>query len=382
MNKPRYELADIFNRYIEGFLSSHKISKLQQKVVDAITACRTAKLGIHLLKCPNCDYSRQEYDSCRNRHCPRCQISNKIKWVGQRLEELLPIPYYHTVFTMPHALNPLALYNKELIYDIFFKAAASTLNLFAQDPKYLGAKPGFIGILHTWGQTLAYHVHVHFIVTAGGIANDGKSWLALPYREKFLFPVKALSKRMRKTFAELLDKAYHDGKLLFPDTIAHLAQPEAFQRFLDKVAWQNWVTYVKKPFAGPEDIVSYIGRYTHRIAISNYRLMNIKDGKVTFRYKKYRDGKLTHKTMTLSADEFIRRFLLHIIPEGFKRIRHFGFLANGVRRKSIKLARDLLQHLADKLEHVIEGFGRSFDNSDANQCPICHNPLIVLTGYG
>jgi len=364
------------------FLNTHKISMLQQKVVDAITACRTAKLGIHLLKCPNCDYSRQEYDSCRNRHCPKCQISNKIKWVGQRLEELLPIPYYHAVFTMPHTLNLLALYNKELIYDIFFKAAASTLNLFAQDPKYLGAKPGFIGILHTWGQTLAYHVHLHFIITAGGIANDGKSWLALPYREKFLFPVKALSKRMRKTFAELLDKAYRDGKLLFPDTLAHLATPEAFQRFLDKVAWQNWVTYVKKPFAGPEDIVSYIGRYTHRIAISNYRLLDIKGGKVTFRYKKYRDGQVSHKTMTLSADEFIRRFLLHIIPAGFKRIRHFGFLANGVRSKSIKLARELLQHLADKVEHVIEGLGRWFEKDNSKLCPQCQNQLIRVTGYG
>ncbi len=345
-------------------------------------ACRTAKLGIHVLRCPNCDYSRQEYDSCRDRHCPRCQTSNKIKWVSQRLEELLPVPYYHTVFTLPHSLNSLALYNKEVMYDIFFKAAASTLNQFAEDPKYLGAKLGFIGILHTWGQTLAYHIHLHFIVAGGGISSDGKSWVGLPYRKEFLFPVKALSKRMRKSFAELLEKAYEHGKLVFPGNMAHLASPEAFRYFVNKVAWQNWVTYVKKPFAGPEELLSYIGRYSHRIAISNYRLLDIQGGKVTFRYKRYRDGEVTHQTLTLSADEFIRRFLLHILPAGFKRIRHFGFLANGVRAKSLALARDLLHHLAEQVEHVIDGLGRWFENNDSKLCPQCHHPLIVLSGYG
>lgn len=302
--KPRYELADVFRLYLACYLLTHKLSTFQHKVVDAILKCRTSACGGHILRCSDCGYERVEYDSCRNRHCPKCQISNKLRWVGERLQELLPIPYYHSVVTMPHSLNMLALYNKEVIYDLFFQAASHALHTFAKDPKFLGAKLGFIGILHTWGQTLWQHVHLHFIVTGGGLSADGSRWVNLPYRKKFLFPVKALSKRLRKRFAELLRKAYYKGELVFPDELAHLTRPAAFEAFVDKVAWENWNSYVKEPFAGPEEVVKYIGRYTHRVAISNYRILDIADGKVTFRYKKYRDGETTHETVSLPSDEF------------------------------------------------------------------------------
>ena len=376
--RPRYELADIMRRYLPGYLATHKLSWQQQKVMHAISACRTAELGGHKQECDSCDYTRYQYNPCGNRHCPKCQISAKLKWVKKRLEELLPIPYFHSVFTMPHTLNPLALYNKRVIYDIFFQAAGHTLNAFAQDPRFLAAKLGFIGILHTWGQTLCQHLHLHFIVTAGGISADGQRWVKLPYRKKFLFPVKAVSKRMRKKFAELLRKAYRDGELRFPDKLAHLAEPEAFERFVNKVAWEEWVTFVKKPFAGPEEIIQYIGRYTHRIAISNYRILDIEGGKVTFRYKKYRDGEVTKKTMTLEAEEFIRRFLLHVLPKGFKRIRHFGFLASGCRTKYLRLARELLSDMAERIRQAEKTFEDWFEGLDRSKCPACRKGTLKV----
>jgi len=350
--KPRYEVADILDRYIGDYLQNHKLSPLQYKVVNEIMDCRTSKLGYHKLKCNVCDYERIEYDSCRNRHCPKCQGSKRIEWVNNRLKELLPIPYYHSVFTMVHSLNALALYNKAVIYDIFLKSCAQTLKDFAADPKYLGAKIGFVAILHTWGQPLCLHVHAHFIVPGGGISNDESHWVNLPYRNKFLFPVTAMSRRMRKIFSEMLQKAYDDEKIVFPDDLSDLEQPKHFKRFLNKLAWDKWINYVKKPFATPEDVVKYIGRYTHRVAISNHRIIDIADGKVTFRYKEYKDNEVTPKIMTLQAEEFIRRFLLHVLPKGFKKIRHFGIFSNGLRTKYIQLARQLLDVVVEKLEQM------------------------------
>ena len=309
-------------------------------------------------------------------HCPKCQVSKKLKWVRERLSELLPIPYYHVVFTMPHSLNLLALYNKDLIYDLFFQATSHALNVFAQDPKYLGGKLGFIGILHTWGQTLWQHIHLHYIVPGGGISNDGSRWVSLPYRTEFIFPVKAVSRRVRKKFAELLQKAYDRGELLFPDELAHLKNRSEFKRFLNKVAWEKWICYAKKPFSGPEDVVEYIGRYTHRVAISNHRLLNIDDGEVTFRYKKYRDNTVEHRTMKLTAEEFIRRFLLHVIPRGYKRIRHFGFLSNGCRTKNIELAKRLLSDLAEKIEEVTDSLLDRCDETDFLKCPVCKSGIL------
>ncbi len=302
-----------------------------------------------------------------------------MRWVHQRLTELLPIPYYHSIITMPHSLNPLALYNKTVIYDMFFKASAHTLTTFAQDPKFLGAKIGFFGILHTWGQRMSYHVHLHFIVPGGGISNDGKRWVGLPYRKDFLFPVKALSRRLRKTFAEMLQQAYDEGKLVFPDELAPLAEPENFKRFLKEVAWENWNCHIKPPFAGPEVAVKYLGRYTHRVAISNHRLLDIEGGKVTFRYKKYKDNKVFKRIMTLTATKFIQRFLLHIIPPGFKRIRHYGFLAPGRRTQALELAAKLLGALAEKLQQAKDPFEDFIQEQDSRKCPVCKIGCLILT---
>lgn len=376
-NKPRYEVADVFLRYLEHYLQTHKLSPFQCKVVEAILNCRTAACGGHKLRCSECGYERIEYDSCRNRHCPKCQISNKLRWVGERLRELLPIPYYHAVVTMPHSLNLLALYNKEVIYDMFFQAAAHTFNAFALDPRFLGARIGFIGILHTWGQTLCHHVHLHFIVSGGGLSSDGKRWVNLPYQKKFLFPVKAVSKRLRKRFAELLRKAYEKGELEFPDELSHLENPAAFDAFVNKVAWENWYSYAKPPFAGPEEVVKYIGRYTHRVAISNYRILDISDGRVTFRYKKYQNGTTTQDTMSLKSDEFIRRFLLHVIPHGFKRIRHYGFLSAGLKAEALETARALLNQVQEKLQEAQSTFLDWLEKAEP-KCPECKQGVLKL----
>jgi len=376
LQKQQVVLGDVFKRYLENYRRTHKLSPFQQKVVEAIQRCRTVEMGGYIERCDGCEYSREFYHSCRNRHCPTCQGSNRRKWVQQRMDELLPIPYYHVVFTMPHSLNLLALYNKETIYEIFFKAVAHTIETFAQDPKYLGAKPGYIGILHTWGQTLSHHIHLHFIITGGGLTENGRHWVDLPYQEEFIFPVLAMSRRMRKRFAELLEEAYEQKELSFPDKLSNLSKPFCFERFLNKVAWQNWVIYSKKPFAGPEEVVKYIGRYTHRVAISNGRLLDIDGGKVTFRYKQYKTG-LT-PTMSLKSDLFIQRFLWHIIPKGFKRIRHFGFFANGCRTAQIALAKQLLRVVVETLKQVTEAGLDLIESLDLTKCPVCKIGFLKL----
>ena len=362
--KPKYEIADILRMYLPEYLKNHKLSPIQLNAVYDIMKCRTSALGFHKLKCDQCDYESIEYDSCRNRHCPKCQGTKRLQWVEDRLSEILPLPYFHSVFTMPHSLNILALYNKKVIYDIFLQSCGITIKDFAKDPKYLGAKVGFVGILHTWGQQLWTHVHAHFIIPGGGISIDEKRWVHLPYRKKFLFPVKAMSQRMRKIFSDKLQKAYDNGELVFPDELSYLEREENFKRFLNKVAWDKWINYVKKPFSSPEKVVKYIGRYTHRVAISNHRILDITNGKVTFKYKEYKacteqsrsNGNVTPKIMTIKAEEFIRRFLLHILPKGFKKIRYFGFMCNGLRSKCIQLAKDLLQVITTEATESISAF--------------------------
>jgi len=381
---PAPGLADIFDRYLGAYLKTHRLSGYQHKVVSAIRACRTAALGGHVFRCNKCGYMRHEYDSCRNRHCPRCQVYQKVKWVAARLAELLPIPYFHSVFTMPDSLNQLALYNKELIYNLFFKATSQALNAFAQDPRFLGARIGFIGILHTWGQALNQHIHIHYIITGGGLANacpeqgrrNGARWVNLPYRKKFLFPAKALSRRVRRQFAKLLWHAYRENKLVFPDALAYLVEPYCFDRYLKKVAWQNWLCYMKEPFGSPEVVVKYIGRYTHRVAISDSRLNSISDGKISFAYNKYHNNKVYPGTMTLDHDEFVRRFLLHVIPAGFKRIRHFGFLAAGCRTRSLELARGLLAVAAETVRAAQATF--KLWSEDGRKCPECQQGILEL----
>lgn len=377
-HRPKFEVADVVNKYLDDYLQTHNISSSQRFALECIKNCRTSELGGHKLKCDNCGYEQIEYNSCRNRHCPKCQGSKRMAWVQQRLKELLPIAYFHSVFTMPHILNLLALLNKRVIYDLLFQAASYTIHVFARDPKYLGAKPGFIGILHTWGQNLSYHVHLHFIIPGGGLSDDKKKWIRLPYQDKFLFPVKAMSHVMRQKFTELLCKAYQNNELVFSEELAALQQEQEFDRFLQKLAWENWVIYVKKPFAGPDQVVKYIGRYTHRVAISNHRIVDIADGRVTFKYKIYKDNTVTPSTLTLSAEEFINRFLLHILPNGFKKIRHFGFLSNGVRQESIRLIRELLDELVQSLETVHSVVTDWIEK--VLKCPQCKVGKLVYEG--
>ena len=384
-DKPRLELAQVFRRYWDDYLEKHHVSDYIKQVVGAIKACRTKLLGGHRLCCDNpaCDYQKNEYNSCRNRHCPKCQGSKRVKWVRNRLQELLPIPYFHLVFTLPHILNPLARFNKRVIFDIFFKAAAYTLNRFAQDPQYLGAQLGFTGILHTWGQALPFHVHLHFIVSGGGLDEHCNRWVRLPYQEKFLFPVEAMSRTIRKKFVELLEQAYQTGRLYFPGELKEMATAHQFEHFCQKVGNQAWVNYAKKPFAGPEKVVEYIGRYTHRVAISNHRLLDIENNQVAFSYKDYKgqaDEQPETKIMRLSAEEFIGRFLMHILPKGFRKIRHYGFLAPGYRTEKLKLAQRLLASL---LETSLEGLRQlqaCIDRLEAyltRHCPKCKTGTLV-----
>lgn len=366
------EISDVLRRYLGRYCRHHKLSDFQQKVIKAILQCRTADMGVYIEGCDNCDYTREQFRSCRNRHCPKCQGSNRNKWVSARLTELLPIPYYHLVFTMPHSLNWLALYNKRVIYDMFFKAASYTINTFARDKKYLGGQPGYIGILHSWGQTLSYHIHLHFIITGGGIT--GSEWRNLPYKKDFIFPVKAMSLVMRQKFSQLLQQAYDGQELIFANKMKHLAKPWAFRAFLKKVAWENWFIYAKKPFAGPEQVVKYIGRYTHRIAISNRRLVSIDDGKVTFSYKHYKSG--TVRELPLASERFIQRFLWHILPKGFKRIRHFGFLSTACRTGKLKLVRDLFKITIEKMDNIAEHFADLLEH--ITLCPECKTGRLRL----
>jgi len=334
LQKPAYEVADVFNLYIDDYLKTHNISSNQSKVVWRITHCRTASLGGHLLECEHCHYQEISYNSCRDRHCPKCQYSLKEEWVKSRIKELLPIPYYHVVFTLPHALNDLILYNKEVFYDLLFKSASGALKEFSRDSRYLGAEIGFIGILHTWGQKLGYHVHVHFIVSGGGYDSE-KGWVPLPYKGKFLFPVRALSKMYRGKFISGLKKVYYKESLKIPDSLSYIRAGHMFESFLDEISYSKWRVYCKKPFSGPEEVIRYIGRYTHRVAISNYRLKSILNNQVLFSYKDYKDNNRI-KTLTLSSAEFIRRYLLHILPKGFKKIRFYGFWSGSRKKEIIK----------------------------------------------
>jgi hypothetical protein len=381
MKRPVHEIAEIFQRYWKQYCQNHRVSAFQKKVVLAIKSCRSAALGGHRVTCTNddCDYEQQSYNSCRNRHCPKCQGSKQLEWVHQRLQELLPIPYFHQVFTMPPLLNPLALFNKALIYDIFFNAAAETLKAFAADPKYLNAKLGFIAIMHTWGQTLSYHVHLHFIVTGGGITADGRQFKRLPYGKKFLFPSRAMSRTLRARFVELLKQAYADGKLQFPDEMAQLRSADAFTRFCVQVGQQAWYNYTSLPFTGPKKLLAYLSRYTHRVAISNHRIKSVEDGQVCFEYKDYRDNHQI-KTMTLEAEHFIQRFLWHIFPAGFKRIRYYGFLAPGCRAKQLEVARTALNALCEQAIQCREGMAEWWERFGAfleRQCPKCHTGKLV-----
>lgn len=316
------------------------MSPNQWRVMRAIENCRTAALGGHVDRCDECGHQVISYNSCRNRHCPKCQSLAKAQWLHARQQEVLPVEYYHVVFTLPNLLAPLALQNKQIVYDILFRATSQTLLKIAADPKHLGAKIGFLAILHTWGQNLLHHPHLHCVVSGGGMSLDGQQWVSC--RKGFFLPVRVLSRLYRRLFLTELSIAYQKRELEFYGNLSHLSEPEHFDQLLQSARSADWVVYAKPPFAGPEKVLDYLSRYTHRIAISNHRILSLKDGKVSFRWRDYRHGD-KQRVMTLKADEFIRRFLLHVLPAAYVRIRYYGFLANCHRSRLLKLCRKFLE---------------------------------------
>jgi hypothetical protein len=340
VNRPAQELADVFRRYGAAFRQAQAPSLAQQRVMTAIESCRTATLGGHRDRCDHCGHEAISYNSCRNRHCPKCRGSSRADWLAARQAELLPVPYFHVVFTIPdQLLAPVALQNKRTLYQILFRATSQTLLTIARDPKHLDAAIGFFAVLHTWGQNLLHHPHLHCVVPAGGLSADRKRWIAC--KKNFFLPVRVLSRLFRRVFLDDLAVAFQNGKLSFHGSLTHLADPAAFARLLDDARRCQWVVYAKPPFGGPEQVLRYLARYTNRIALSNNRILSIEDGNVTFSWKDYRQGH-QRKTTTLPAVEFIRRFLLHVVPDRFVRIRHFGLFANRQRRDNLALCRSLL----------------------------------------
>jgi hypothetical protein len=361
----RLTLAAIVRAHGDAYRRTHRLATVQVLALRAIAACRTALLGGRRETCDHCGATRLTFHSCRNRHCPTCQAQASARWIEARRAELLPIPYFHVVFTLPHALNALAQGNPRVIYTLLFRAAADTLLAFGRDPRHLGGTIGVTAVLHTWGQTLTQHLHVHCLVTGGALSRDRTRWIR--GRASFLFPVQALSLVFRAKYLAGLQRAFTDGDLAFAAGTAPLADARHFAALVTQLRATPWVVYAKRPFAGPAQVLQYLGRYTHRIAISNARLISLVDGVVRFRWKDYADRGHT-KIMALDVDEFLRRFLLHVLPRGFVRIRHFGLLANAQRRTLIARAQDLLgtptPARSSDDAHATDG--------DPTRCPFCH----------
>jgi hypothetical protein len=342
MKRPSCEVADVVRTHRERFAAQYGklLGSDHWRVLHAIENCRTAILGGNRSACDRCGHRVHSYNSCRNRHCPKCQGAARQKWLANRSAELLPVPYFHVVFTLPHLLGPLALQNKRVLYGILFRAVSETLLEVAADPKHLGADIGFLTVLHTWGQNLSHHPHIHCVVPGGGLSLDRTRWV--DSHDHFLLPVKVLSRVFRGKFLAFLRTAFRQGKLQFHGALAELATYRGFARLFNNAYGCEWVIYTKRPFGGPEQVLRYLARYTHRVAISNHRLVSVADGQVTFLWKDYAHGN-KQKKMTIAATEFLRRFFQHVLPKGFVRIRHFGFLANHQRNALLKLCRDLLR---------------------------------------
>ena len=374
MSRQRLEVADIFRALGPGYRRTHagRLSFAQKRVMEAIESCRTAALGGHVRACEDCAHIDVAYNSCRNRHCPKCQAAAAYDWLEARRAELLPVAYYHVVFTLPGAIADIAYSNKAVIYNALFKAASEALLTIAADPKHLGAKIGVTMVLHTWGSALTHHPHVHCIVPGGGVAPDGERWIAC--RPNFFLPVRVLSRLFRRLMLQRLVAAHADGALQFFGDHAGLGDITAFSAFLKPLLRTDWVVYAKSPFAGPDQVLSYLARYTHRVAIANSRLVAFEGGRVTFKCKDYRrEGQDRYGLMTLDGDEFIRRFLLHVLPDGFHRIRHYGLFANGARAENVALARRLLD-AAPPATAPLEP-----DAAPAPKpCPCCGGRLILL----
>lgn len=347
MTPPPFEVADIIRSHGERFIETHGtwLTPQHRRVLRALAQCRTAALGGHLDRCVRCDHRALSYNSCRNRHCPKCLTSARDQWLAAREQDLLPVGYHHVVFTLPHDLSWLALQNKAIVYDLLLKTSAATLLDVAADPQQLGATIGFLSVLHTWGQNLQHHPHVHCVIPVGGLSADRTRWI--PGRDRFFLPVKVLSRVFRGKFVAKLRMAFHRGELRFPGRLADLAEPAAFRTWLRRLYRHDWVVYAKPPFGGPIHVLHYLARYTHRVAISNHRLVAVTENAVTFRWKDYAHGGQS-RTMTVSAVEFLRRFFLHILPKGFVRIRFFGFLAHRRRAQDLTACRRVLATVAQR----------------------------------
>lgn len=378
--RPRHEVADIVRSYGDELGRTRGQSVTEQKVLRHIATCRSAALGGHVDECDACGHVRPSYNSCRDRHCPKCQAKERARWLEQRLQRLLPVPYFHVVFTLPDTLNAIALGNRRAVYSVLFKAASKTLLELSRDSKYLGADIGITAVLHTWGQNLLFHPHLHCVVTGGGLACDGSRWV--PAREKHLLPVGVLGALFRGKFLGLLEDARKAGDLRFGGSTAELADPIAWAGLRDRLYRARWIVYAKAPFGGPEHVFRYLGRYTHCVAISNHRLVSIGDGRVTFRYKDYRDDHRT-KLMTLQATEFLRRFLLHILPPRFVRIRHYGLHAPANVNSKLPAARrhlrpDQAPEPAPEDDQPLKTWWERFcerTGVDVMACPVCGGRL-------
>jgi Putative transposase/Transposase zinc-binding domain len=381
MTPPRFEVADVIRAHGEEFLDTHgdTTSPEQRRALADLARCRTAALGGHVEECDRCGHRQVAYNSCRNRHCPKCQAGKAARWVEDRAAELLPVEYFHVVFTLPAALARIALQNPRVVYGLLFRATAETLRQIAADPTHLGAEIGFLAVLHTWGQNLQHHPHVHCVVPGGGIASDGSRWI--PCRPGFFLPVRVLGRLFRGKFLALLKAAFDGGRLSFHGRLAALADPAEFRRTLADTAHTEWVVYAKPPFGGPEQVLKYLARYTHRVAISNGRLVALEGDQVEFLWKDYADGGKP-KTMKLKAVEFLRRFLQHVLPAGFVRIRHYGFLANRVCREKLELCRTLLAALTTPQPVAAEpasGPERAIEREpEAHVCPACGEGRMVI----
>lgn len=351
MTRPAFELAGIFRQYGQTFRDTHPLPRQSLRVMRAIEVCRTAALGGHVDACSQCNFTRISYNSCRNRHCPKCQNTERAQWLERRQAELLPVEYFHVVFTIPEQLAPIAFHNKEAVYGILFRAASETLLTIARDPKHLGAEIGFFAILHTWGQNLLHHPHLHCVVPGGGLSPDHERWIGS--RPGFFLPVRVLSRLFRRLFLDALQAAFARGELSLFGEIEAIHDAASFAAYLAPLREKEWVVYAKPPFGGPAQVLEYLGRYTHRVAISNQRLLAVGNGQITFQWKDYRGGdKQKARAMTLPADEFIRRFLIHTLPARFQRIRHFGMLANRHRKPNLALCRKLL---SDPVSELLPG---------------------------
>jgi len=384
MSRPSLEVADIFRCHGHLWRQSHHghISLAQLKVMSAIEHCRSAALGGHVLFCPACDHQQIAYNSCRNRHCPKCQASAAHRWLDARQADLLPVDYYHLVFTLPAPISDLALANKSVIYNLLFQAAAKTLQIIAKDPKHLGAKTGVTLVLHTWGSAMTHHPHVHGVVTGGGLSMNGEQWVNC--KPGFFLPVRVLSRLYRRLFLEKLTQAYQLNQLQFFGGQQTLKEKKPFMALMKSLSQIEWVVYAKRPFAGPAAVLAYLSRYTHRVAIANSRLLSMDEEGITFRWKNYRiKGAKRYTSMTLTADEFIRRFLIHVLPSGFHRIRHYGLIANANRKDNLNRARQLL-HVSEAecpVQKETIDKQQSEEQAATYVCPDCGAAMIIIETF-